>query len=187
MAIKFSYWFIFLKIVDFVLVTPIFWDAADCTRSHLFCQNFSGGACPRTPLQQCDYTMLWGHLHTCYVSIFLGNLSFLKGFFDECLSDIYLLTCQCKRTGGCYYELVVAFFSTGAGVKGKKIYTCWLYDLFINLHLFYLWRHLVHRPPVTLQFMALPSNFGDLILGLDSKSNKVWSFAWHVLFSSVTA
>ena len=29
-------------------------------------------------------------------------------------------TCQCKRTGGCYNELVVAFYSTGSGVKGKK-------------------------------------------------------------------
>ena len=47
-------------------------------------------------------------------------------------------TGQCKRTGGCYNELVVAFFSTGGGVKGKKIYTCCIYDLFINLHLFYL-------------------------------------------------
>ena len=28
-------------------------------------------------------------------------------------------TGQCKRTGGCYNELVVAFFSTGGGVKGK--------------------------------------------------------------------
>ena len=45
-------------------------------------------------------------------------------------------TGQCKRTGGCYNELVVAFFSIGGGEKGKKIYTCWLYDLFINLHLF---------------------------------------------------
>ena len=33
-------------------------------------------------------------------------------------------TGQCKRTGGCYNELVVAFFSAGGGVKGKKIYTC---------------------------------------------------------------
>ena len=33
-------------------------------------------------------------------------------------------TGQCKRTGGCYNELVVAFFSTCGGVKGKKIYTC---------------------------------------------------------------
>ena len=31
---------------------------------------------------------------------------------------------QFKRTGGCYNELVVAFFSTGGGLKGKKIYTC---------------------------------------------------------------
>ena len=30
-------------------------------------------------------------------------------------------TGQCKRTGGCYNELVVAFVSTGGGVKGKKI------------------------------------------------------------------
>ena len=29
-------------------------------------------------------------------------------------------TGQCKRTGGCYNELVVAFFSTGGGVKVKK-------------------------------------------------------------------
>ena len=68
-------------------------------------------------------------------------------------------TGQCKRTGCCYNNPVVAFFSTGAGVTGKKIYTCWLYDLFINLHLFYLWWHLAHRPPVTLQLMALPSNW----------------------------
>ena len=27
-------------------------------------------------------------------------------------------TGQCKRTGGCYNELVAAFFSTGGGVKG---------------------------------------------------------------------
>ena len=27
---------------------------------------------------------------------------------------------QCKRTGSCYNELVVAFFSTGGGLKGKK-------------------------------------------------------------------
>ena len=33
-------------------------------------------------------------------------------------------TGQCKRTGGCYNELVVAFFSTGGGVKDEKINTC---------------------------------------------------------------
>ena len=30
-------------------------------------------------------------------------------------------TGQCKRTGGCYNELVVAFLRTGGGLKGKKI------------------------------------------------------------------
>ena len=80
--------------------------------------------------------------------------------FTHQIWDSYLKrTGQCKRTGGCYNELVVAFFSTSGGVKGKKIYTCWLYYLFINLHLFYMWWHLAHRPPVTLQFMALPSNW----------------------------
>ena len=32
----------------------------------------------------------------------------------------YEHTGQCKRTGGCYNELVVAFYSTGGGVKGNK-------------------------------------------------------------------
>ena len=98
-----------------------------------------------------------------------------------------LHTGQCKRTGGCYNELVVAFYSTGGGVKGKKIYTCWLYYLFINLHLFYLWWHLAHRPPVTLQFMALPSNWWfNSWFGLQiQQSSGVLS--WQVFFSSVTA
>ena len=34
----------------------------------------------------------------------------------------HLHTGQCKRTGGSYNETVVAFFSTGGGVKGKKKY-----------------------------------------------------------------
>ena len=34
--------------------------------------------------------------------------------------SLRLHTGQCKRTGGCYNELVVAFFSTGGGVKVKK-------------------------------------------------------------------
>ena len=94
---------------------------------------------------------------------------------------------QCKRTSGCYNELVVAFFSTGGGVKGKKIYTCWLYYLFINLHLFYLWWHIAHRPPVTLQFMALPSNWwfsSWFVLHIQQSSGVL---PWQVLFSSVTA
>ena len=43
----------------------------------------------------------------------------------NCLSQNHINhTGQCKRTGGCYNELVVAFYSTGGGVKGKKIHTC---------------------------------------------------------------
>ena len=33
-------------------------------------------------------------------------------------------TGQCKSTGVCYNELVVAIFRTSAGIKGTKIYTC---------------------------------------------------------------
>ena len=96
-------------------------------------------------------------------------------------------TGQCKSTGGCYNELVVVFFSTGGGVKGKKIYTCWLYYLFINLHLIYLWWHLAHRPPVTLQFMALPSNWWyNSWFGLQIQHSS-GVLPWQVLFSSVTA
>ena len=29
-------------------------------------------------------------------------------------------TGQCKSTGGCYNELVVAYFGTGGGVKWRK-------------------------------------------------------------------
>ena len=96
-------------------------------------------------------------------------------------------TGQCKRTGGCYNELVVAFFSTGGGVKGKKIYTCWLYYLFINLHLFYLCWHLAHRPQVTLQFLALPSNWWfNSWFGLQIQQSS-GVLPWQVFFSSVTA
>ena len=110
---------------------------------------------------------------------------FLLLFQNACL--VHNHTGQCKRTGGCYNELVVAFYSTGGGVKGKKIYTCWLYYLFINLHLFYLWWHLAHRPPVTLQFMALPSNWWfNSWFGLQIQQSS-GVLPWQVLFSSVTA
>ena len=36
------------------------------------------------------------------------------------IPNLCLHTCQCKSTGGCYNELVVAIFHTGGGVKGKK-------------------------------------------------------------------
>ena len=39
-----------------------------------------------------------------------------------------LHTGQCKSTGGCYNELVVAYFVTGGGGKGKQ-----------NLYLLTLW------------------------------------------------
>ena len=41
-------------------------------------------------------------------------------------SDLAICTCkhshtgQCKSTGGCYNELVVAYFGTGGGVKWRK-------------------------------------------------------------------
>ena len=96
-------------------------------------------------------------------------------------------TGQCKRTGGCYKKLVVAFFSTGGGVKGKKIYTRWLYYLFINLHLFYLWWHLAHRPPVTLQLMALSSDWWfNSWFGLQIQQTS-GVLPRQVLFSSSTA
>ena len=37
-----------------------------------------------------------------------------------CIEYVHFHTGQCKRTGGCYNELVVAFYSTGGGVKGKN-------------------------------------------------------------------
>ena len=68
------------------------------------------------------------------------SLSFFTIFSQICIRAMSLDVCfysmkkdlqqgyghtgQCKRTGGCYNELVVAFYSTGGGVKGKKIYTC---------------------------------------------------------------
>ena len=53
-------------------------------------------------------------------------LKFSNSFFSKLLQWLieHYRTGQCKRTGGCYNELVVAFYSTGGGVNGKKIYTC---------------------------------------------------------------
>ena len=60
--------------------------------------------------------------------IFFGNLVYKfkrivgKSNFSDQFKKIVKRyhTGQCKRTGGCYNELVVAFFSTSGGVKGKK-------------------------------------------------------------------
>ena len=50
------------------------------------------------------------------------NRSSLAGILDAILYQGSLInhTGQCKRTGGCYNELVVAFLRTGDGLKGKK-------------------------------------------------------------------
>ena len=134
---------------------------------------------------ECSYT--WSY---CNGTARLGKRA--RQGFRRCYNGLWLWvhlghTGQCKRTGGCYNELVVAFFSTGGCVKGKKIYTCWLYYLFINLHLFYLWWHLAHRPPVTLQFMALQSNsWFNSWFGLQIQQSS-GVLPWKVLFSIVTA
>ena len=62
-------------------------------------------------------------------------------YIDQCdyqhIIKIINHTGQCKRTGGCYNELVVAFFSTGGGVKGKKnlylLTLLFIYKLAFNL------------------------------------------------------
>ena len=60
-------------------------------------------------------------LFNFFYSFFIGLSDMYKRYYKR---DIRVHTGQCKRTGGCYNELVVAFYSTGGGVKGKKIYTC---------------------------------------------------------------
>ena len=126
-----------------------------------------------------------------WYSLFIAVTCFVESNLIENPRQIFLShqihTGQCKRTGGCCNELVVAFLRTGGGLKGEKIYTCWLYDLFISLRLFYLWWHLPHRPTVTLQFMALPSNWWfDSWFGLQIQHSS-GVLPWKVLFSSKTA
>ena len=53
------------------------------------------------------------------LELFQNNIRMLLLFFLR-ITGCQNHTGQCKRTGGCYNELVVAFFSTGGGVKGKK-------------------------------------------------------------------
>ena len=66
--------------------------------------------------------------------------------------------------------------------SGRKIYACWLYAFFISLRLFYLWLHRVHRPSVTLQFMALQRNcWFNSRFGLQIRhSSGVW--LWQVFY-----
>ena len=62
-------------------------------------------------------------LFTCSrFSLFLKDPFFQIIRVEMCILMTH--TGQCEHTGGCYNELVVVFFSTGGGVKGKKMYTC---------------------------------------------------------------
>ena len=70
---------------------------------------------------------MWGLNFTmsCSIKISLNKFKVEISSLPRRLGpSVYTHTGQCKRTGGCYNTLVVAFFSTGGGVKGKKIYTC---------------------------------------------------------------
>ena len=95
-------------------------------------------------------------------------------------SNVHVHTGQCKRTGGCYEELVVAFFSTGGRWK-KSISVDFMIYLKTCIY-FYLWWNLSHRPPVTLQFMALPSNWWfNSWFGLQSQQSS-GVLPWQVFF-----
>ena len=86
-----------------------------------------------------------------------------------------LHTGQCKRTGGCYNELVVAFFCSGGGVKGKKSIPV-DFVIYLQTCIYFIcddtWRT-DHRLNCSLW---LCQEIGDLIHGLNCKSNKVLKF-----------
>ena len=65
------------------------------------------------------FFVIFGIFEILIIMWFLGHHE-----SDVIKRNVQRHTGQCKRTGGCYNELVVAFFSTGGGVKGKKFYTC---------------------------------------------------------------
>ena len=147
--------------------------------------NVEGDNTNKTPLKKLkarikkNVHFSLGQKENNFTHRFLILLKLLK-MIPFLLNQIH--TGQCKRTGGCYNELVVAFLHTGDGLKGKKIYTCWLYDLFISLHLFHLWWHLAHRPTVTLQFMALSSDcWFNSWFGLQIQHSS-GVLPWQVLF-----
>ena len=43
-----------------------------------------------------------------------------QSLIESVLLSTHIHTGQCKSTGGCYNELVVAYFGTGGGVKWRK-------------------------------------------------------------------
>ena len=63
-------------------------------------------------------------LHCVFIKTYLSNSMFLCSHWNVFNMYAQMLsvyhTGQCKRTGCCHNELVVAFFSTDCGVKGKK-------------------------------------------------------------------
>ena len=63
--------------------------------------------------------LLYAELSPFQIQLFMVQLFQILN-----IRHLEIHTGQCKRTGGCYNELVVAFYSTGGGVKGKKISTC---------------------------------------------------------------
>ena len=97
-------------------------------------------------------------------------------------------TGQCKRTDGCYNELVVAFFSTDGGVKGKiNLYLLTL--LFIYKLAFILF---VMTPGAqTIGNIAVYGSVKQLVTLFKvwtANPTKFWSFAvTDDFFSSVTA
>ena len=64
--------------------------------------------------------------------------------------------------------------------KNHKTYTCWLYDFFISLPLFYFWWYWAHKPYVTLQFMALSRNWrlNSWFDRHDSDSDRCFFLLW---------
>ena len=82
-----------LKIVDFSVGDNILWDAPRLHQITPFLSKMFQGSMPRTTPATVWLHNVTGHLHTCYVVIFLGKhlLALFKGIFEECLSEIYLL------------------------------------------------------------------------------------------------
>ena len=69
-------------------------------------------------------------------------------------------TGQCKSTGCCYNELVVAIFRTDAGVKGKKnLYLLTLLLIYKLAFILFVMTPGAQTIGIALQFIALPSNW----------------------------
>ena len=90
-----------------------------------FCLFCVLGCVERHPLSMCV------QLYSRASDLIIAHHLFPYFLWVQCngfAEAVHTHTGQCKRTGGCYNELVVALFSTGGGVKGKE-----------NLYLLTLW------------------------------------------------